>query len=162
MSEQTTVTVRIPKELLRQLEEKVGSRYRSEYIRQAIADKLKQGSSAVQVETPINEINELKARISALELAIKSVGRKSIEVQLPALLEVIALDDTDRQIISYILEKKSATTKELEKVVNLKRRMILERTKTIEKRYEEKFDKPFLRFIRGKKDGKRQSWWLIE
>lgn len=162
MSEQTTVTVRIPKELLRQLEEKVGSRYRSEYIRQAIADKLKQGSSAVQVETPINEINELKARISALELAIKSFGRKSIEVQLPALLEVIALDDTDRQIISYILEKKSATTKELEKVVNLKRRMILERTKTIEKRYEEKFDKPFLRFIRGKKDGKRQSWWLIE
>ena len=47
-------------------------------------------------------------------------------------------------------------------MVNLKRRMILERTKAVEKRYEEKFGKPFLNFVRGKKDGKRQSWWLIE
>jgi metal-responsive CopG/Arc/MetJ family transcriptional regulator len=162
MSEQTTVTVRVPKELIKQLDEKVGARYRSEYIRQAIVERLKQGSKTTQVEIQVSEINELKARISALELALKDLGSKSIEIQIPALLEVIALDDTDRQIISYILEKKNATTKELEKVVNLKRRMILERTKTIERRYEEKFGKPFLRFVRGKKEGKRQSWWIIE
>jgi metal-responsive CopG/Arc/MetJ family transcriptional regulator len=162
MSEQTTVTVRVPKELIKQLDEKVGARYRSEYIRQAIVERLKQGSTTAQVGIQVGEINELKARISALELALRNLNSKSIEIQIPALLEVIASDDTDRQIISYILEKKNATTKELEKVVNLKRRMILERTKTIEKRYEEKFGKTFLSFVRGKKEGKRQSWWLIE
>jgi Arc/MetJ-type ribon-helix-helix transcriptional regulator len=161
MGEQTTVTVRIPRELLKRLDDKVGSRYRSEYIRRAIVDRLAQGSIATQVEMPASELDELKARISALELALEKLGSKSIEVQIPALLEVIASDDTDRRIISYILEKKSATTKELESVVNLKRRMILERTKMIEKRYEQKFGKPFLQFVRGKKEGKRQSWWLV-
>jgi Arc/MetJ-type ribon-helix-helix transcriptional regulator len=162
MSEQATVTVRIPRELLKQLDDKIGPRYRSEYIRRAIVDKLKQGSTLTQTEVRLSELDELKSRISALESALKNLGSKNIEVQIPALLEVIASDNTDRQIISYILEKKNATTKELENVVNLKRRMILERTKAVEKRYEEKFGKPLFNFVRGKKDGKRQSWWLIE
>jgi Arc/MetJ-type ribon-helix-helix transcriptional regulator len=162
MGEQTTVTVRVPKELLKQLDEKVGARYRSEYIRQAIVDRLRQGSTTAPVEVPVGELDEVKARISALELALSNLGKKSIEVQIPALLEVIAGDESDRQIIGYMLEEKKATTKELEEVVNLKRRMILEHLKTIERKYEQKFGKPFLRFVRGKKEGKRQSWWLIE
>lgn len=162
MSKQATVTVRIPKELLNELDEKVGSRYRSAFIRRAIVDTLKQGSTMTQAEVPANELDELKARISALELALRNLGSRSIEAQIPALLEVIASDNTDRQIIRYLLEKKNATTKELESVVNLRRRMILERTKAIENRYEEKFGKPFLSFVRGKKQGKRQSWWIIE
>ncbi|WXG42692.1 MAG: ribbon-helix-helix domain-containing protein [Promethearchaeati archaeon SRVP18_Atabeyarchaeia-1] len=162
MSEPVTVTVRIPKELVKELDAKVEPRYRSEYIRQAIMDKLKSGPAESPTRGRNDEINELKARISALENAIRGLGKKGYEAQVPALLEVIALDETDRKIISYLVEHKSATTKELEKVVNLRRRMILERTKEIENKYEEKFGKPFLKFVRGKRDGKRQAWWLAD
>jgi Arc/MetJ-type ribon-helix-helix transcriptional regulator len=163
MSDLVTVTLRIPKELLRELERKVEPRYRSEYIRQAIIDKLKRQSSQKSTESQPDEIDELRGRINALEEALKGLGTKSLETRIPALFEVVASDEEDRQIIKYILERKSATTKELEQVVALRRRMILERIKTIENRHKEKFGKPFLKFQRGKgSDGKRQAWRLAE
>jgi metal-responsive CopG/Arc/MetJ family transcriptional regulator len=162
MSELATVTLRIPKELLEELEKKVEPRYRSEYIRQAIIDKLRRESSKA-AEGQLGDIDELRSRIAVIEENLKRLSTQSMETQVPALLEVIATDDADRQIIKYILERKSATTKELEKVVDLRRRMILERIKTIENRHKEKFAKPFLKFVRGKgQDGKRQAWRLAE
>jgi metal-responsive CopG/Arc/MetJ family transcriptional regulator len=162
MGEIVTVTLRIPKELVKELDAKVEPRFRSEYIRQAILDKLKRGSSQTATGNSIEEISELRTRISTLEETVRNLGKQSYETQIPALLEVIALDEMDRRIINQIIQSKSATTKELEKVVNLRRRMILERMKGIEVRYEEKFGKPFLRFIRGKREGKRQAWWLAD
>jgi metal-responsive CopG/Arc/MetJ family transcriptional regulator len=162
MGELVTVTLRIPKELVKELDAKVEPRFRSEYIRQAILDKLKRGSSQTATGNSIEEISELRTRISTLEETVRNLGKQSYETQIPALLEVIALDEMDRRIINQIIQSKSATTKELEKVVNLRRRMILERMKGIEVRYEEKFGKPFLRFIRGKREGKRQAWWLAD
>nr|MDO8100702.1 ribbon-helix-helix domain-containing protein [Candidatus Njordarchaeota archaeon] len=162
MSELITVTLRIPKELLKEIEGKVEPRYRSEYIRQAIIDKLKQESSPKSMERQPDEIVELRSRMSAIEEALKRLSPRSLETRIPALLEIIASDEEDRQIIKYILENKSATTKELEKVVALRRRMILERIKAIEDRHKEKFGKSFLKFQRGKRNGKRQAWWLAE
>jgi metal-responsive CopG/Arc/MetJ family transcriptional regulator len=161
MSELVTVTLRIPKELAKELDARIEHRYRSEYIRQAIIDKLKKGSQTIE-SAGTDEIENLKTRISALEEAIRNFGKQSYETQIPAILEVVARDETDRKIINYIVNNKSATTKELERVVNLKRRMILERAKAIEGRYEEKFAKPLFKFVRGKKDGKRQAWWLAD
>jgi metal-responsive CopG/Arc/MetJ family transcriptional regulator len=162
MGELVTVTLRIPKELVKELDAKVEPRYRSEYIRQAILDKLKRGSSQTATGNSNEEMSELRTRISTLEETVRNLGKQSYETQIPALLEVIALDEIDRRIINHIVQSKSATTKELEKVVNLRRRMILERMKGIEDRYEEKFGKPFLKFIRGKREGKRQAWWLAD
>jgi metal-responsive CopG/Arc/MetJ family transcriptional regulator len=163
MSELATVTLRIPKELLEELEKKVEPRYRSEYIRQAIIDKLRRESSSKSMEDQLGDIEELRSRITVIEENLKRLSTQGIETQIPVLLEVIATDDVDRQIIKYILECKSATTKELEKVVDLRRRMILQRIKTIEDRHQEKFGKSFLKFVRGKgKDGKRQAWRLVE
>ena len=162
MSELVTVTVRIPRQLVKELDASVERRLRSEYIRQAIQDKLRKGAPQANAGAPSEEIEELRDRISSLEDAIKNLGRQGYEKQVPALLEVIASDETDRNIINYIVENKSATTKELEEVVSLRRRMILERMKSIEDRHEQKFGKPFLKFVRGKRDGKRQAWWLAD
>ena len=162
MSELVTVTVRIPKQLVKDLDGRVERRLRSEYIRQAIQDKLKKGTPPSNASASGEEIKELRDRISSLEEAIRNLGRQSYEKQVPALLEVIALDEADRNIINYVIESKSATTKELEKVVSLRRRMILERMKAIEDRHEQKFGRPFLKFVRGKRDGKRQAWWLVD
>jgi Arc/MetJ-type ribon-helix-helix transcriptional regulator len=162
MNELVTVTVRIPRQLVKDMDSHVERRLRSEYIRQAIQDKLKRGTSQMDAVIPSEEIKELRDRISALELTIRNLDKQGYEKQVPALLEVIAFDDTDRGIINYIVENKSATTKELEKVVSLRRRMILERMKDIENRHQQKFGKPFLKFVRGKRDGKRQAWWLAD
>jgi metal-responsive CopG/Arc/MetJ family transcriptional regulator len=163
MNELVTVTLRIPKELLEEVERKVEPRYRSEYIRQAIIDRLKRESSPKSMESQSDDVDELRTRITAIEEILKRLTTQSLETQLPALLEVIASDETDRRIIKYILENKSATTKELEKVVALRRRMILTRIKTMEDKHKEKFGKPFLIYQRGKgTDGKRQAWRLTE
>ncbi|WXG45327.1 MAG: ribbon-helix-helix domain-containing protein [Candidatus Atabeyarchaeum deiterrae] len=160
MSEPITVTVRISKELLKELDSKVEPRNRSEYIRQAIIDKLKGESFPSQMQSSTGEIKQLKERLDVLEEVVKRINNQSVEIQIPALLEIIASDETDKKIINYIIEKKSATTKDLEKVVELRRRMILERIKALDIKHKDKFGRPFLKFIRGKKDGKRQSWWL--
>lgn len=162
MSELVTVTLRIPRQLVEELDAEVEPRLRSEYIRQAIVDKLKKGTLRNDASSTSEEINELRSRITSLEDAIRSLGKQSYEKQVPALLEVIALDEVDRSIINHMIENKSATTRELEKVVNLRRRMILERMKGIEERHEQKFGKRLLEFVRGKRDGKRQAWWLVD
>ncbi|MHA1207833.1 MAG: ribbon-helix-helix domain-containing protein [Candidatus Freyarchaeota archaeon] len=154
------LTIKVPEELLEELNRKVGRGKRSAFIKEAIIEKLRQEDTEETAELK-SEIEQLRMRILNLEKAIKT-GKgieEPEEEKLSPLLQV-CFDETDRLIVKRLLESGGATTKELEDVTGLKRRQILTRLKRIAGRAEEKFGRRVIQFKRSKIRGKKQAWWI--
>ncbi|MEM2958668.1 MAG: ribbon-helix-helix domain-containing protein [Candidatus Jordarchaeaceae archaeon] len=157
------LTVKISEELLEELNRKVERGKRSEFIKEAIKEKLRQTPNSEEADLK-EEIEQLKSRIIKLERVIKrgepSIHNELYKEDLKQLLNHICNDETDRLIINHLIESGGVTTKELESVTSLKRRQLLTRIKGIANRTEEKFGKRIIQFKRTKDKGKRQAWWI--
>ncbi|MHA1608026.1 MAG: winged helix-turn-helix transcriptional regulator, partial [Candidatus Freyarchaeota archaeon] len=139
-----TISLKVPREILHFLDEKVGQGRRSEFIRQAIIEKLKMSNGDAR-DPIIKEIDSLKRKVEELERILRvhklgGGGRK----QHP--LYRICRDENDRKIVEYLLREGGATTKELEKVVGLKRRQILNRMKYLSEKAEKELGRGTLRY----------------
>ncbi len=148
------VSVKLPREVFEILEVEVGRGKRSEFIRQAIMEKL---SSPSKGESIIRKLEELEERISRLEKILPLKEHNDVNVHP---LYSICKDENERKIIEYILKEGGATTRELEKVVGLKRRQILNRMRGLAFRAEKELGKPMLVYVRPSVKGKRQAWWI--
>ncbi len=157
------LTVKISEELLEELNKKVERGKRSEFIKEAIIEKLRQTPNSEEADLK-EEIEQLKSRVIKLERVIKreepNIHNELYKEDLKQLLNHICNDETDRLIINYLVESGGVTTKELESVTSLKRRQILTRIKGMASRTEEKFGKRIIQFKRTKNEGKRQAWWI--
>jgi len=153
-----TISLKVPREILHFLDEKVGQGRRSEFIRQAIIEKLKMSNGDAR-DPIIKEIDSLKRKVEELEriLRVHKLGEGGRK-QHP--LYRICRDENDRKIVEYLLREGGATTKELEKVVGLKRRQILNRMKYLSEKAEKELGRGTLRYVRSRVKGKRQAWWL--
>ncbi|MBS7252198.1 MAG: hypothetical protein KIH08_16630, partial [Candidatus Freyarchaeota archaeon] len=150
-------------ELLEELNRKVERGKRSEFVKEAIMEKLRQKPNSEEADLK-EEIEQLRSRIIKLERVIKreepNVHNELYKEDLKQLLNYICNDETDKLIINRLVESGGVTTKELEAVTSLKRRQILNRIKGIASRTEEKFGKKLIQFKRTKDKGKRQAWWI--
>ncbi|MHA1578526.1 MAG: ribbon-helix-helix domain-containing protein [Candidatus Freyarchaeota archaeon] len=153
------LTIRVPEELLEELNRKVGRGKRSAFIKEAIIEKLRQEDTEETAELK-SEIEQLRMRILHLEKAIKTGKGVEGPEEKPSPLLRVCFDETDRLIVKRLLESGGATTKELEDVTGLKRRQILTRLKRIAGRAEEKFGRRVIQFKRSKIRGKKQAWWI--
>ena len=157
------LTVKIPKELLEELNRKIERGKRSKFVKEAIIEKLRQTPNSEETDLK-EEIEQLKSRIIKLERVTKrkepNIHNEFYKEDLKQLLNHICNDETDKLIINHLIESEGATTKELESVTSLKRRQILTRIKGIARRTEEKFGKRIIQFKRTKDKGKRQAWWI--
>ena len=157
------LTIKVPEQLLEELNKKVSRGKRSAFIKEAIIEKLRQepGGKATSLE---NEIEQLRSRIVKLERVIKREGTVNDteldKENLKQLLDQSCDDETDRLIVNHLLEFRGATTKDLESVTSLKRRQILTRIKKIAIRTEQKVGKEIVQFKRTKNKGKKQAWWI--
>jgi Arc/MetJ-type ribon-helix-helix transcriptional regulator len=157
------LTIKIPEQTLEELNKRVSRGKRSAFIKEAIIEKL--GQETDDKETGLkNEVDQLRSRVVKLESVIKKEepinGTELEEENLGQLLYKSCNDETDRRIISNLLECGGATTKELESVTGLKRRQILTRIKSIATRTEEKFGKKIIQFKGSMNKGKKQAWWI--
>ncbi len=157
------LTIKIPEQLLEELNKKVNRGKRSAFIKEAIIEKLgqKPDDEATSLK---NEVNQLRSRVIKLERVIKREepinDTESDKENLKQLLNQSCEDETDKLIINQLIEFEGATTKELESATNLKRRQILNRIKKIAIRTEEKTGKKIIQFKRTKDNGKKQAWWI--
>nr|MDO8075841.1 ribbon-helix-helix domain-containing protein [Candidatus Freyarchaeota archaeon] len=93
------LTIKVPEELLEELNRKVGRGKRSAFIKEAIIEKLRQEDTEETAELK-GEIEQLRMRILNLEKAIKT-GKgieEPEEEKLSPLLQV-CFDETDRLIV---------------------------------------------------------------
>lgn len=155
---EVVVSVKLPRDVLRLLEKEAGRGKRSEFIRQAIMEKL-QGKHAGAEDELLRKLEELEKRIALLENGLSCISSGKFVVKTHPLYN-ICRDENERKIIEYLLKEKGATTRELEKVVGLKRRQILNKMRELASRAEKELGKPVLVYVRARVEGKRQAWWL--
>lgn len=160
---EVVVSVKIPRDVLMSLEKEVSRGKRSEFIRQAIIEKLEGKCINVENSSPSNvilsKLEELEKRITNLENALSSKNSGEDNVGAHPLYQ-LCKDENERKIVEYILSEGGATTRELEKVVGLKRRQILNKVRELASRAEKQLGKPMLVYVRARVRGKRQAWWL--
>ena len=156
-----TISVKIPSELYAELAIRIPEGERSNFIREAIIEKLK--------KTPKpNKILELEQRIKGIENDLSEIKRCLSDLEILTYSKdkvnphAFCIDEIDHKIVSYLMHYKSATTPELADAIGVNRWLILNRLKKLQRLSQQQLGKPIVTYYAGMRQGKRKAWWLIE
>jgi len=159
MSEQAVVSAKIPKAVYKELVFRIPEGERSNFIRDAIMEKLQ--------KTPRpDKISEMEQKISRLEADLSEVKRYLTELEVLTFEKgkinphVFCIDEVDHKIIDYLLNFRGATTPELAGHVGTNRWQILNRLRRIQKRSKNQLGKSVIEYYAGERSGKKKAWWI--
>ncbi len=159
MNEHTVVSAQIPREVYKELALRVPEGERSNFIRDAILEKLE--------KTPRpDKIFELEQKIGKLESEVSEVKRCLTELEVLTVEKgkvnphSFGIDEVDHQIIDYLMNYNGATTPELAEHTKTNRWQILNRLRRIQKRSKKQLGKTMLEYYAGEKSGKKKAWWI--
>jgi len=161
MSKLTVISAKIPEEVYEELTLRVPEGERSNFIREAIVEKLQ------EVPRP-NKIFELEQKISILEKDLSEIKTYLAELELLTYEKgkvnphSFGIDDIDHKIIDYLLHYRGATTSELAEFLETNRWLILNRLRKIRSRSKKQLGKSIVKYSSGEKSGKRKAWWISE
>ena len=161
MGELTVVSAKIPEEVYEELVLRVPDGERSNFIREAIVEKLR------KIPRP-NKIFELEKKIKSLEADVSKIRKSLAELELLTYEKdrvnphAFCIDDIDHKILDHLLHYKSATTSELAEVLGTNRWLILNRLRKIRKHSKKQLGKPIVEYYPGRKSGKMKAWWVNE
>jgi hypothetical protein len=151
----------MPEDLCKELAIRIPEGERSNFIRDAIMEKLQ--------STPRpDKILELEQKIGALEDSLSEIKKFLAELEILTYEKgkmnphVFCIDDLDHKIVDYLLNYKGATTSEISAFLKTNRWMALNRLKRIQKRSKKQLGKPIIEFYGGERSGKKKAWWIIE
>ena len=161
MDKLVVVSVKMPENLYKELAIRIPEGERSNFIRDAIIEKLQ--------NTPRpDKILELEQKIGALENSLSEIKKYLAELEILTFEKgkmnphAFCIDDLDHKIIDYLLNYKGATTSELSEFLGTNRWMALNRLKKIQKRSKKQLGKPIIEFYGGERSGKKKAWWISE
>lgn len=159
MADPRIVTVKIPDEVYQEMTLRIPEGDRSDFIREAIAEKLQ--------KTPKpDKLLALEARMIQLEEQFGQIKKYLSDLEILTFQHgqinpyEFAIDDFDRKIIDYLMNYKSATTPELADYLKTNRWLILNRLQKIEKNSKKKLGKSIIEYYAGEKSGKKKAWWI--
>jgi len=161
MDKLAVVSAKIPEELYKELVLRVPEGERSNFIREAILEKLQ------SVPRP-DKIFELEQKISRLEADLSEVKRYLVELEVLTYERgkinphTFCIDDIDHKIVNHLLHYRGATTTDLAESIGVNRWLILNRLRKIEKRSKKQLGKPIVEYYPGERSGKRKAWWMSE
>jgi len=154
------ISAKIPGEVYRELSFRIPEGERSDFIREAILEKLQ------RVPRP-DKLAELDKRIERLEVGLAEVKRYLTELEVLTFDKgkidphVFCVDDTDHGIVDHLLHYKGATTPELAEYLKTNRWRILNRLRKIQRRSKMQLGKSVLEYCAAERNGKKKTWWLI-
>jgi len=161
MDKLVVVSVKIPENLYKELAIRIPEGERSNFIRDAIMEKLQ--------NTPRpDKILELEQKIGNLENSLSEIRKYLAELEILTFEKgkmnphAFCIDDLDHKIVDYLLNYKGATTSELSAFLGTNRWMILNRLKRIQKRSKKQLGKSIIEFYGGERSGKKKAWWITE
>jgi hypothetical protein len=161
MSRFKMVSAKVPEEVYKELILRVPEGERSEFLREAILEKLQ------QIPRP-DKISELEQKISRLEVEISKIKKHLAELEVLTYEEgkvnphVFCIDEIDHRIIDYLLTHEGATTPELAELLKTNRWHVLSRLRKIQRRSKKQLGKSVVEYYAGEKMGKRKAWWIKE
>jgi Arc/MetJ-type ribon-helix-helix transcriptional regulator len=161
MSELRVISVKIPEEVYKELLLRVPEGERSDFIRDAIIEKLQ--------KTPKpDKILELEKRLEKLEAEFSQIRKYLADLELLTYERgktnphAFCIDDLDHKIVDYLMHYKGATTSELAEYTKTNRWLILNRLRRIQKASRKQLGKPIIEYYPGEKSGKKKAWWINE
>jgi hypothetical protein len=161
LGEVKVVSAKIPEEVYNEMVIRVPEGDRSNFIREAIIEKLQKTPKADKllaleermgkIET---EFGEIRKYLADLELLTYEHGKINPHA--------FCIDETDHKIMDYLLHYKGATTPELADYMKTNRWLILNRLRKIQRTSKKQCGKPVIDYYAGEKSGKKKAWWINE
>lgn len=161
MGKPAVVSAKLPEEVYKELILRVPEGERSNFIRDAILEKLQ------RVPRP-DKIFELEEKISRLESDLSEVKKYLVELEVLTYERgkinphTFCIDDIDHKIVNYLLHYRGATTTELADSLGANRWLVLNRLRKIQKRSKKQLGKSIVEYCPGERSGKRKAWWMSE
>jgi hypothetical protein len=161
LSEVKVVSVKIPEEVYNELVIRVPEGDRSNFIREAIIEKLQKTPKA-------DKLLELEERMGKIEREFGEVRKYLADLELLTYEHgkinphAFCIDETDHKIMDYLLHYKGATTPELADYMKTNRWLILNRLRKIQRTSKKQCGKPVIDYYAGEKSGKKKAWWINE
>jgi len=159
MDKYAVVSAKLPVDVYRELALRIPDGERSNFIRDAIMEKLE--------KTPRpDKIFELEQKISKLEAELSEVKRFLTELEVLTFEKgkvnphTFCIDEIDHKILDYLLNYKGATTPELAEYLKTNRWQMLNRLRRIQKRSKSQLGKPVIEYYAGERSGKKKAWWI--
>jgi len=161
LSEVKVVSVKIPEEIYHEMIIRVPEGDRSNFIREAIIEKLQKTPKA-------DKLLELEERMGKIEREFGEIRKYLADLELLTYehgkinLHTFCIDEIDHKIVDYLLHYKGATTPELADYVKTNRWLILNRLRKIQRTSKKQCGKPAIDYYAGEKSGKKKAWWINE
>ncbi|MGB9914471.1 MAG: ribbon-helix-helix domain-containing protein [Candidatus Bathyarchaeales archaeon] len=161
MSELRVISVKIPEEVYQELVLRVPEGDRSDFIREAIMEKLQKTprpdklfALEKRMDAIEQQLSEIKKYLADLELLTYEHGRVNPHA--------FCLDEMDHKIVDYLLHYKGATTPELAEYLKTNRWLVLNRLRKMQKNSKRQLGKAIIEYYAGEKSGKKKAWWIDE
>ena len=161
MSEARIVTVKIPEEIYQEMTIRIPEGERSNFIREAISEKLQKTPKADKILALENrmgkieqEFGQIRKYLADLELLTFQHGKINPHSY--------CIDEVDHKIMEYLLNYKSATTPELAEYIKTNRWLVLNRLRKIQRTSKKQIGKPIIEYYAGARSGKKKAWWIDE
>ena len=159
LSEVRVVSVKIPDEVYNEMVIRVPEGDRSNFIREAIIEKLQKTPKAdklLELQNRMSEIErefgELRKYLADLELLTYDHGKINPHT--------FCIDEIDHKMVDYLLHYKGATTPELADYMKTNRWLILNRLRKIQRTSKKQCGQAVIDYYGGEKSGKKKAWWI--
>ena len=159
LSEARVVTVKLPEQVYQEMALRVPEGDRSNFIREAIAEKLQKTPKA-------DKLLALEERMGKIEQEFGQIRKYLADLELLTFQHgkinphSFCIDELDHKIMEYLLHYKSGTTPELAQYANTNRWLILNRLRKIQKNSKKQAGKSIIEYYAGEKSGKKKAWWI--
>jgi len=161
MGELRVISAKVPDEVYKEMILRVPEGDRSNFVRDAIAEKLQ--------KTPKpDRVLELEQRVGKMEKELSEVRKYLADLELLTYNRgkidphSFCMDETDQKIMDYLMHYKGATTPELAEYLKTNRWLVLNRLRRIEKTSMKQLGKSAIEYYSGEKSGKKKAWWINE
>jgi len=161
MSDVRVVSAKVPEEVYKEMALRVPEGDRSDFIREAIVEKLQKTPKA-------NKILELEERMGKIENELGGIRKYLADLELLTYghqkvdPHSFCIDEVDHKIVDYLMHYKGATTPELAEYMKINRWLVLNRLRKIQKNSKKQFGKAVIDYYGGEKSGKKKAWWINE
>jgi hypothetical protein len=159
MSEIRIVTAKIPEEVYNEMALRIPEGDRSNFIREAIAEKLQ--------NTPRpDKLLELQQRMTKIEQELTQIRKYLVDLELLTYQHdginphTFCIDESDHKIIDYLLHYKGATTPEIAEYMKTNRWLILNHLRKIQNNSKKQLGQSIITYHPEEKSGKKKAWWI--
>ena len=159
MSEARIVSAKIPEEIYNEMVLRVPDGDRSNFIREAIVEKLQNTPRA-------DRLLEMQQRMNKVEQELAEVKKYLSDLELLTYQHddvnphTFCVDESDHKIVDYLLHYKGATTPEIAEYLKTNRWLILNRLRKLQSNSKKQLGKPIITYYPGEKSGKKKAWWI--